>query len=52
MTHHDIGHVGSAGKADAAGRAAWVRPALTRLRCEDAELGTRPTVADGAFSVS
>ena len=52
MTKHDIGQGGPAGEAEAAGRAAWVRPALTRLRTGDAELGTRPNVADGAFSVS
>ena len=33
-------------------RELWVRPALTKMAAIDAELGTRPNVNDGAFSVS
>lgn len=33
-------------------RQPWVRPTLTRMAVADAELGTRPNVGDGAFSVS
>jgi hypothetical protein len=54
MTKHEIERGGSAGtvKEEAASLERWSRPSLTRLRAEDAELGTRPNVADGAFSVS
>ena len=33
-------------------RQLWVRPVLTKMAAIDAELGTRPNVTDGAFSVS
>jgi len=33
-------------------RQVWVRPTVTKLAAADAEVGTRPNVADGNFSVS
>jgi hypothetical protein len=33
-------------------RQPWVRPTLTRMTAADAEVGTRPNVADGNYSVS
>jgi len=33
-------------------RQPWSQPTLTRMAAADAELGTRPAVPDGSFSVS
>jgi hypothetical protein len=33
-------------------REPWVRPTVTKMDAGDAELNTRPTTPDGAFSVS
>ena len=33
-------------------RQPWVRPAVVKMEAGDAELGTRATGPDGAFSVS
>jgi hypothetical protein len=33
-------------------RQPWSRPTVARMDAADAEVGTRPSVADGAFSVS
>jgi hypothetical protein len=33
-------------------RRPWIRPAVTKMDAADAEVGTRPTGPDGAFSVS
>lgn len=36
----------------AAVRRAWVRPAVSRMKAGDAEIGTNPDNADGPFSFS
>jgi len=33
-------------------RKPWIRPTVTKMAAADAELGTRPNVSDGSFSVS
>ncbi len=45
-------HQSSAPERKPETRLCWIRPTVTKMAAADAELGTRPINADGAFSVS
>jgi len=52
MSDHDFREEDSKPGAAPATRQPWARPVLTKMAAADAELGTRPNVSDGSFSVS